>query len=64
MGAVRSVGVSLRNPSPYLRELERKTTENPERLTTQGESSVASGEYLRLTKSQIKNYDILKNLGQ
>ena len=43
MGAMPSVGVFLRDPSPYLREFRRKTTENSERLGRQARPRFVPG---------------------
>ena len=43
VGGMPSVGVFLRDPSPYLREFRRKTAENSERLGRQARPSIEPG---------------------
>ena len=43
MGGMPSVGIFLRDPSPYLREFWRKTTENSERLGRQARPGIEPG---------------------
>ena len=43
IGGMSSVGVFQRNPSPYLREFRRKTTENSERLGRQARPGFEPG---------------------
>ena len=43
VGGVSSVGVFLRDPSPYLRKVQEKTTENSERLGRQERLGIEPG---------------------
>ena len=43
IGGVLSVGIFLRDPRPHLREFQRKTTENSERLGRQARPGIEPG---------------------